>query len=282
MASPALTGYLWLVPTAAAVSCDCPPERPRAAAAPLVRQPVHALPLQQQQAVLVVVHLLDSEELARLKRHDVHVEVILRARGQQLAQTEHLAIHGQQRLRLGAAHAQLRAAAGCQRRGCADRLNIPLLIHQHRGAVRGRHADARGGRSVGRGERRAGWRLQLRARALVHASWWRPGGGNASARTRAPPLAGSRRSRRPAARAAPRPPAPARRRPAQTRSCRGGTASAEHPHMCKASTHDDDAPLDAGQRHRGRGVRPCRARAGCSGASTPARHGNTARRAHPC
>ena len=78
--------------------------------APLVRQAVDALPLKQEQAVLVEVHLLDRQELAWLERHDMHVEVVLGRRGKQLAQPENFAIARKQWLCISAADLHLRAA----------------------------------------------------------------------------------------------------------------------------------------------------------------------------
>jgi hypothetical protein len=60
--------------------------------APLVPKPVNPLALEEQQTVLVEVNLLHGQELAGLKRHDVHVEVVLGRGGQQLAQPKDLTI----------------------------------------------------------------------------------------------------------------------------------------------------------------------------------------------
>jgi hypothetical protein len=46
--------------------------------------------LQNDHAVLVVVHLLHLEKLSRREVHHVHVEVVVARLRQELAQTEHL------------------------------------------------------------------------------------------------------------------------------------------------------------------------------------------------
>jgi hypothetical protein len=66
-------------------------------AAACLSTPVDALALQQQQAVLVVVYLLDVQVLARFEVHDMNVEVILVGGRHQLAQYKHLGLHRQYR-----------------------------------------------------------------------------------------------------------------------------------------------------------------------------------------
>lgn len=108
---------------------------PRGDGVPLVRQAVDALPLQEEQAVLVVVDLLHQQILPRLKVHDVHVEVVLRGGGQQLAQGENLGGDGDERLRIRLPKQQLRPGAIHQGGHRAARLDVPLLVHQHNSAA---------------------------------------------------------------------------------------------------------------------------------------------------
>ena len=57
---------------------------------PPFAEPVDALALKQEQAVLVVVDLFDVQELAGLKVHNVDVEVVLLLLGEALLQLEDL------------------------------------------------------------------------------------------------------------------------------------------------------------------------------------------------
>lgn len=77
---------------------------------PVLVEAVDALSRQQQEAVLVVVHLLDVQVLARRKVHDVDVEVVRGGLGHQLAQTEHLARHWEQGRVLGVPMHEVRRA----------------------------------------------------------------------------------------------------------------------------------------------------------------------------
>lgn len=90
--------------------------------------------------MLVEVNLLDGQELAGLKRHDVHVEVILGRGGQQLAQPKDFAIARKQRLRICAADLHLRAAGLRQRSSNTSRRNVALLVHERGSRGSGRHA----------------------------------------------------------------------------------------------------------------------------------------------
>ena len=106
MASPALTGYLRgstpkFSPARTTWCLQC---------APLVPESINALALEQQQAVLIEMDLLHRQELSGLKRHDMHVEVVLGRRGKQLAQPENFTIARKQWLRIRAADLHLRAA----------------------------------------------------------------------------------------------------------------------------------------------------------------------------
>ena len=80
--------------------------------------------------MLIEMNLLHRQELSGLKRHDVHVEVVLWRRREQLAQPKHLPITRQQRLGIGTANLHLRMALLRQGRSNTSRCDVALLVHQ--------------------------------------------------------------------------------------------------------------------------------------------------------
>ena len=112
--------------------------------APLVSESIHALTFQEQQAMLIEMHLLHGQKLSGLKRHHVHVEVVLGRRREQLAQPEYLPIARNQRLGISAANLHLRPVALRQSSGDAAWRDVALLVHERSGGGGGRQTAAAG------------------------------------------------------------------------------------------------------------------------------------------
>jgi hypothetical protein len=85
--------------------------------------------------MLVVVNFLHQQILARLKVHDVHVEVILRGGWQQFTERENLRRYGDEWLRVGGPKQQLWAASIHDASHSTTGLDVSLFVHQHNGAT---------------------------------------------------------------------------------------------------------------------------------------------------
>lgn len=99
---------------------------------------VDALALEHDDSVLVVVNFLGVEKLAGLEIHDVHVEVVGRAHGQELTQHKHLSRDVQ----------NFPLFHRSPHRLCRADALVPLLKDQQVGGFRGHQRDGRVGGDV--------------------------------------------------------------------------------------------------------------------------------------
>ena len=136
---------------------------------PLVPQSVDALALQQEQPVLVVVHLLHIQKLSGLKVHDVNVEVVGLLLGKALFQLEDLARCDQVlRARVEGGGGEPRgsnpSAKGIQSERERRRESASAAMGEGRSAIVARNSPASPTCFRGRKRGRRGWRKSAASR----------------------------------------------------------------------------------------------------------------------